>query len=306
MLDNPRSPFRDLERSRFDGGFGGSLRSMGLSISRHSQESPMRAYRLPDYMVSGESDTTMYMLHGAYGSKEYFRFTIERFVAYGLRVVACDMPGYGISEVPESVSIAGMADMVNRLVEATGTRRNVMLGHSMGGMVAQKAADLQPDRFAALVLSATAHTFNHSGPQWQAEFLRTRVAPLTQGKSIAEYAPAMLRTMMGPDASDPALDHALYNIRMMKGAAFQKAIQAISGYLEDDVPARLKMPVLCIAGELDLTCPASVMKRMAEMMPLGEFHEMKGVGHYGWGERHEEYHRVVDAFLDRALGSRPG
>ena len=36
-----------------------------------------------------------------------------------------------------------------------------------------------------LVLSATAHTFNHSGPQWQADFLRTRVAPLTQGRAIA-------------------------------------------------------------------------------------------------------------------------
>jgi pimeloyl-ACP methyl ester carboxylesterase len=51
------------------------------------RKSTMRAYRLPDYMVSGESDTTLYLLHGAYGSKEYFRFTIERFVAHGFRVV---------------------------------------------------------------------------------------------------------------------------------------------------------------------------------------------------------------------------
>ena len=263
----------------------------------------MRAYRLPDYMVSGESDTTLYLLHGAYGSKEYFRFTIERFVAHGFRVVACDAPGYGISEVPGSVTIPGMAEVVNRLIDATCTRHNVLLGHSMGGMVAQKVADQQPERIQALVLSATAHTFNHSGQQWQEDFMRTRVAPLTQGQSIADYAPALLRTMMGPGASDPALDHALYNIRMMKGATFQKAIQAIAQYLEDDVPARLRMPVLCIAGELDLTCPAAVMKQMSQMMPRGEFHEMKGVGHYGWGERHEEYHRVVHDFLDRALAS---
>ena len=125
----------------------------------------MRAYRLPDYMVSGESDTTLYLLHGAYGSKEYFRFTIERFVAHGFRVVACDAPGYGISEVPGSVTIPGMAEMVNRLIDATCTRHNVLLGHSMGGMVAQKVADQQPERIQALVLSATAHTFNHSGQQ---------------------------------------------------------------------------------------------------------------------------------------------
>jgi pimeloyl-ACP methyl ester carboxylesterase len=260
----------------------------------------MRSYRLPDYMVSGESDTTLFMLHGAYGSKEYFRYTIQRFVQAGYRVVACDAPGYGISEVPESLSIPGMAEMVNRLIDATGTRRNVLLGHSMGGMVAQKVADQQPGRLAALVLSATAHTFNHSGLQWQQDFMRTRVAPLTQGKAIADYAPALLRTMMGPGAEGPEIDHALYNIRLMRGETFQKAIQAIAQYLEDDVPARLTMPVLCIAGELDLTCPASVMQKMAAMMPRGEFHEMKGVGHYGWGERPDEYHGVVHAFLARA------
>lgn len=263
----------------------------------------MRPYRLPDYMVSGESDTTLYMLHGAYGSKEYFRFTIERFVQAGYRVVACDAPGYGISEIPQTFSLPGMAEMVNRLIDATATRRNVLLGHSMGGMVAQKVVDQQPGRLQALVLSATVHTFNHSGEKWQADFLRTRVAPLTQGRSIAEYAPDLLRTMMGPGASSPTIDHALYNIRQMRGEAFQKAIVAISQYLEDDVPARLNLPVLCIAGELDETCPSPVMKKMSQMMPRGEFHEIKGVGHYGWGERADEYHAVVESFLSRALGA---
>ena len=258
----------------------------------------MRPYRLPDYSVSGESDTTLYMLHGAYGSKEYFRYTIERFVAAGYRVVACDAPGYGISEVPAAVTIPGMAEMVNRLIDATATRTTVLLGHSMGGMVAQKVADQRGDRLSALVLSATAHTFNHSGIEWQQDFLRTRVAPLTQGKSIAEYAPALLRTMMGPGADGPELDHALYNIRLMKGETFQKAIQAISQYLEDGVPARLTMPVLCIAGELDLTCPARVMERMAKMMPRGEFHEMKGVGHFPMSENPEQFVEYLLPVLD--------
>lgn len=262
----------------------------------------MRPYRLPDYSVSGESETTLYLLHGAYGSKEYLRYTTERFVHAGYRVVAADAPGYGISEVPQTLTIPGMAEVTIRLIEATRSRRNVLLGHSMGGMVAQKVADLRPDLIEALVLSATAHTFNHSGPQWQADFLRTRVAPLTQGRSIAEYAPDLLRTMMGPGANSPALDHALYNIKLMRSESFQKAIAAISQYLEDDVPARLKMPVLCIAGELDSTCPASVMKHMAELAPRGEFHEMKGVAHYGWGERADEYHQVVESFLAKALG----
>src|SRR5690606_10216967 len=94
----------------------------------------MREYRLPDYLVSGEGDATIYLLHGAYGSKEYWRYTVQRLNAAGDRTVAWDAPGYGTSEVPDSVSIAGMAELLARLIEATGTRYNAVLGHSMGGM----------------------------------------------------------------------------------------------------------------------------------------------------------------------------
>ncbi|WP_382327827.1 alpha/beta fold hydrolase [Hydrogenophaga sp. UC242_50] len=134
----------------------------------------MRTYELPDYLVSGEGPTTVYLLHGAYGAKEYWRCTTQALNQAGYRVVAWDAPGYGTSPVPDTLSMTDMARVAGRLIGATSTGRNVVLGHSMGGMVAQKTADLFPDRVQALVLSATAHTFNHSGPEWQANFLATR------------------------------------------------------------------------------------------------------------------------------------
>ena len=59
------------------------------------------AYRFPDYQVSGAGDTTVFLLHGAYGAKDYFRYEIETLVRAGLRVVAWDAPGYGLSPLPE-------------------------------------------------------------------------------------------------------------------------------------------------------------------------------------------------------------
>ncbi len=256
--------------------------------------------KLPDYMVCGDADTTVYLLHGAYGSKEYWRYTAKELCRAGYRVVAWDAPGYGISPLPENMTVPGLAESFNSLVAHTRTRRTVVLGHSMGGMVAQKAYDLAPQSMDALILSATAHTFNHSGPQWQADFLKTRVAPLTSGRSIREYAPEMLKTMMGPGASGPIIDHILYNVQLMDGEGFQAAVRALTRYLEEDVIARVKIPCLCIAGELDTTCPSPVMRKMAQLAG-GEFHEMKGVGHYGWGERPGEYHDKLLDFLQRRL-----
>lgn len=255
---------------------------------------------LPDYQVSGHGDTTIYLLHGAYGNKEYWRFTVRELTRAGYRVVAWDAPGYGISPVPSQMGIADLAESFNALVASTCTRRTVVLGHSMGGMVAQKACDLAPHSMDALVLSATAHTFNHSGPEWQANFLRTRVAPLTSGRTIREYAPEMLRSMMGPGAGGPIVEHILYNVQLMDGEGFQAAVKALAQYFEEDVIARVRIPCLCIAGELDTTCPSHVMRKMADLCG-GEFHEMQGVGHYGWGERPEEYHAKVLDFLRRRL-----
>ena len=49
--------------------------------------------RLPDYQVTGEGKVTIFLLHGIYGSKEYWRPQTQRLVAPGYRVVAWGAPG---------------------------------------------------------------------------------------------------------------------------------------------------------------------------------------------------------------------
>jgi 3-oxoadipate enol-lactonase len=263
--------------------------------------------RIPDHSVQGHGDTTVFLLHGAYGSKEYWWYTIRALVARGLRVVAWDAPGYGVSEVPPNPDMSFYARAFRGLFELHHTERNVLLGHSMGGVAVQKFCQLYPGSVNAVVLSATMHTFNHSGPEWQERFLRERVAPLTAGKSIAEYAPALLRTMMGADAGGPIIDLVIDNIKRMNPLAFQAAIGALSRYEEAPALEAIDVPTLCIAGSLDETCPARVMKIMAERLgSRGEFVEMQGVGHFGWAERPEEYNRTVFDFLDRRLHALAG
>src|SRR5687768_4285553 len=110
-----------------------------MAAPRHPESrSPMSTpYQFPDFQVAGSGDTTVFLLHGAYGSKDYFAHEIATRVGAGLRVVAWDAPGYGISPLPAGgLSIEGLADAAARLIDLMGSRRNVVLGHSMGGIVA--------------------------------------------------------------------------------------------------------------------------------------------------------------------------
>ena len=103
---------------------------------------------LPDYQVSGHGDTTVYLLHGAYGSKEYWRFTVQALTQAGYRVVAWDAPGYGISPVPANMTIPGLAASFNTLVEHTRSQRTVA---AMGcGLRFRRPYQQAPDWVAAV------------------------------------------------------------------------------------------------------------------------------------------------------------
>ena len=83
---------------------------------------------MPDFQVTGEGRTTVFLLHGIYGSKEYWRFQVERLVARGYRVVAWDAPGYGLSPLPDPFGFEVVAEAGAQLIEAQHTRSNVLSG----------------------------------------------------------------------------------------------------------------------------------------------------------------------------------
>jgi pimeloyl-ACP methyl ester carboxylesterase len=78
---------------------------------------------------------TVFLLHGIYGSKEYWRYQTERLVKRGYRIVAWDAPGYGLSPLPDPFSFDVVAEAGAALIRALGSERNVVHGHSMGGQI---------------------------------------------------------------------------------------------------------------------------------------------------------------------------
>ena len=72
--------------------------------------------RLPDYAVhhpAGTANgTTVFLLHGAFGAKEYWRSQVQAMIHAGYRVVSWDAPGYGLSVLPPSLTIDHCAQVL--------------------------------------------------------------------------------------------------------------------------------------------------------------------------------------------------
>ena len=263
----------------------------------------MTGATLPDYAVhhpvGTANGTSIFLLHGAFGAKEYWRSQVQAFAQHGYRVVSWDAPGYGLSTLPVPLTIDLCAHALALLLAKEGGARNVVMGHSMGGMIAQQAWRHARPRIHGFVLSATSASFGSPDGEWQKEFVRERVAPLDAGRSIADYAPEMLRAMMAPGARGPAVDLVISTVSQMREETFRAAVSAIVGFEGRDLLPTLDVPVLCFAGELDTTAPAAVMQKMAGKIAGAEFTSLTNAAHFGWAEDPQRFNTTVLDFLER-------
>ena len=98
------------------------------------------------------------LIHGFTGSKEDFAEISTRLAADGYRVVTFDNRGQHESphsERPGAYTIASLAQDAIALADQFGLAKPHLLGHSFGGLVAQRATVMGPDRWASLTLLCT-------------------------------------------------------------------------------------------------------------------------------------------------------
>ena len=107
------------------------------------------------YSFSGDGPW-MVLLHGWMCNRSFWRETVKPLVSHGFRCLRLDFRGHGDSEIPDSgYSIPQLAEDVASALESLGVRSTILVGHSMGGMVAQQLCLDRPDLVGKLVLVAT-------------------------------------------------------------------------------------------------------------------------------------------------------
>lgn len=250
------------------------------------------------------------LLHGVGGGRSAWMHTGPMLAALGFRVLAADQPGYGLSKAIDPYDMAGMADAVRRLVVwAAGgdeTAKAFIVGHSMGGMVAQELAARWPGHVAALVLAATSPAFGAAGGAWQAEFLRSRFAPLDAGLGMAGLAAQLTPSMAGRNAVPERVAEAQALMAGVPEPTYRSALAALVRFDRREALARIAVPTLVVTGEDDRTAAPEVAKRMAARIAGAELVIVPATGHLLMLEQPEPFDRVLADFVQRRVpGASP-
>jgi 3-oxoadipate enol-lactonase len=241
------------------------------------------------------SGTRVVLLHGIGGGRaiwgEAASGTERALREAGFDTHAIDFPGYG-GRAGEPT----MDAMVQAVLDAAGPSA-VLVGHSMGGMVAQEVVARAPARVEGLVLTCTSAAFGKADGAWQAQFIAQRLAPLDAGLGMAGVAAQLVPGMVSPQAQPGAQAIAQEVMARVPEATYRTALRAIAAFDGRGALPRFAVPTLLLAAEHDRTAPPEVMRRMAERIPGSEFRSISAAGHIANVEQPHAFNAALLAFL---------
>ena len=253
----------------------------------------------PVCLDAGGGDIAVFLLHGVGGGKEAWPDAMQALVGADFRAIAWDMPGYGGSPAITPYNNEGLARAVEALIDHVGAATNIILGHSMGGLIAQEAYAWLPQKIHGLILSGTSPSFGKPDGAWQQQFLQARFAPLDAGRGMAALAPELVRGMVGPNAGEAVIAQAAAIMARVPESSYRAALSAIVSFNRLDNLANIKVPTICIAGEHDKNASPGVMQRMAAKIRGAQYLCLPGAGHLANMEQPIAFNAAILAYLNQ-------
>ena len=237
--------------------------------------------------------TPLLFLHGVGGGHHAWEHQLPYFAGLGYPSHAWDQPGYGHSPTVEPYDLEQVCAALKRLIVSLGGDPVVLIGHSMGGLIAQETYVRHPGLVRALALCFTSPAFAGGDSEFTRQFIAARIGPLDQGQSMAEIAAELIPTMGS---------HSKLAERIMAGVppeTYRKAVRLLTTFDRRKELSGIAVPTLLISGENDQIAPPAVMQKMAQKIPGAEYVLLEGCGHLGPMDQPEEFNDALSSFLER-------
>jgi len=230
----------------------------------------------------GKGEPSFLCLHGLADTLEIWSHVIPSLARRG-RVVAMDQRAHGESTAPPGpYRREDLAHDAVAVLDRLGISRAVLVGHSMGGIIAMTTALACPERVAGLVLIGTASQCSEPVAGWYEQIARAAETDGLAGLTRVIYGAASQHRLQG----DP------------QGIAH--VTRCLKSLYEDPLTPKLRAiscPTVLLVGDKDPMGPkaSAIIQRQ---MPSAELQVIPDRGHWV----HVEAPDIVVAAIDRLLG----
>ena len=194
--------------------------------------------------ISGLGEPALVFLHYGGGTHRAWD-AVVRNLQSGFQAITYDMRGWGLSgPADDGYSIKALAAEVTALIEHLELKTYVLVGHSMGGKVAQLVASSRPHGLAGLILVAPA---TPAPSRMSEEAKQQQLHAYDDRSTVLKTIEFLCAKMSSPELVEQIVADSL------SGSSEAKSAWPTQGMFEDISVnvAQIAVPTLLLAGELD-------------------------------------------------------
>lgn len=241
------------------------------------------------YVTAGSGRPLIY-IHGNTGSSRWFSRVME---LPGYQTFAIDLPNFGrSSQLPGDVDLDAYADYVAKFIGAAHLESPIVVGHSLGGAVAQSLALRYPGLVETLVLVDSSTPKGLLTPRERyplIEMMRKDRGILS--KALAATAPTLKDQAFFESLIDDAV--------VMAEKAWIGNAEALSRFDVSSLTSSFARPVLLIWGRGDFIISEEMAQETAKAYIEGELKILENVGHSVIVENPSLFIETISMFLGK-------
>ena len=259
--------------------------------------------------VSGQGPDVL-LLHGAAASAHSWALLAP--LLRGYRVIAPDLPGHGFTRTAERarLTLDAMADDLTLLCQGQGWKPAAIVGHSAGGVLALRMAELLPQAPATLIgINAALGPFEGFAgwlfPKLArmmavSPFMPHLLSGLASNRKKVESVIASTGSRLPPESIE------LYRRLLAMPQHLEGTLNMMANWQLDPILARLpqmQVPALLLTSSNDLAVPPTVSRAAAARLPRVEYTEVPGFGHLVHEEAAETVATILLPWLERHVAA---
>ena len=234
-------------------------------------------------------------IHGAQNDHSVFALQTRYFAHHGFNVLAVDLPGHGRSAGPALASVPEMADWLLALLDAAGVGQAMLVGHSMGSLIALEASHKAPGKVGKLALLGTTYPMKVADALLETA-KNNEPAAIDMVNIWSHSSMAQKPSCPGPGFYTMGVAQRLMQ-RMSAinpGQLFYTDFTACNAYANGQAAAEaVRCPVLMVFGSKDMMTPPRSTKLLTTSMPHGKIVQVDA----GHSMMQEQPDAVLDALF---------
>ena len=239
------------------------------------------------YDSAGAGDPALLFLHGWCCDRSFFAPQFDLF-SKTHRVVSVDLAGHGKSDVPANYAIDALASDVAELAAELGLGRSVVLGHSLGALIALALWQQSPELVAAIVMVEPPPLSKEVWDGFSAQLI-----PSLEGPDGRAGRRRFVEQLFLPTDDEARRTQILETMDSVPIDAAILMLQAISDF-DAVAPVRAcDVPLLTISSAMPMNDTASLLAA-SPMMTVGQ---IVGAGHFPQLEVPEQVNPMIERFL---------